>query len=242
VLGVVAHDLRNPLGTILVQAQELRRRGGELDTPVLKASDRIETAARRMKRLIQDLLDVSRVEAGKLALERAVVQTRELVAEAVEAQSALAAASSIELRLEAAADLPDVLADRDRLRQVFENLIGNALKFTPPGGRVTVGGVLRAGGVLFYVRDTGPGIATEDQPQLFDRFWQARRSRADWRGGAGLGLQIVKGIVEAHGGCVWVESAAGEGATFYFTLPAESGPPAFPSDGGPPSTRRYDAS
>jgi PAS domain S-box-containing protein len=219
VLAIVAHDLRNPLGTILMQAQIL---GGGLDepeSPARKASGRIEHAARRMNRLIQDLLDVTRVEAGQVALERAALPTRELAAEAVEAQRTLAAAASIELRLDAGEHLPDLFADRHRVLQVFENLIGNALKFTPAGGRITVGAVPHAGFVLCWVRDTGPGIPAQDQPHLFDRFWQARRIRAEKRSGAGLGLPIVKGIIEAHGGRIWVESAPGEGSTFYFTLP-----------------------
>jgi signal transduction histidine kinase len=172
-----------------------------------------------MNRLIQDLLDVTRVEAGQVALERAALPTRAVVAEAIEAQKTLAAAASVELRLDAGEHLPDLFADRHRVLQVLENLIGNALKFTPSGGRVTVGAVPRAGSVLCYVRDTGSGIPAEDQPHLFDRFWQARLRRAEKRSGAGLGLAIVKGIVEAHGGRIWVESAPGEGSTFYFTLP-----------------------
>ena len=112
--------------------------------------------------------------------------------------------------------LPDVWADRDRLLQVFENLIGNALKFTARGGRMTVGASPRNGQVVFWVSDTGVGISAENVPHLFDRFWQARNTR---REGAGLGLPIVKGIVEGHGGRVRVESAPGRGRTFFFTIP-----------------------
>jgi signal transduction histidine kinase len=139
--------------------------------------------------------------------------------EALEAQKALAAASSIELRLDAPEHPPDIFADRHRLLQVFENLIGNAVRFTPAVGRITVGIVPRAESVLCYLRDTGRGISSEELPHLFDRFWQARRSREEKRSGAGLGLAIVKGIGEAHGGRIWVESAPGEGSTFYFTIP-----------------------
>ena len=109
-------------------------------------------------------------------------------------------------QVDVGAGLPDVWADRDRVLQVFENLIGNAAKFTKPGGRITAGAALRDAGVLFWVQDTGAGIASEELPHVFDRFWQAHKAR---RGGAGLGLQIVKGIVEAHGGRVWVESEVG---------------------------------
>ena len=187
-----------------------------------KASERIERATERMKRLIQDLLDVTRVEAGQLALERAPLRTRDVAVEAVDAQKTLAASFSIELRLDLAEHLPDVFADRHRMLQVFENLIGNAIKFTPTGGRITLGVVPQADSVLCYVRDTGRGIPAEELPHLFDRFWQPRRSREETRSGAGLGLPIVKGIVEAHGGRIWVESAPGEGSTFYFTIPTRA--------------------
>jgi signal transduction histidine kinase len=113
-------------------------------------------------------------------------------------------------------DIPEVWADLDRLLQVFENLVGNAVKFTEPGGRITVGAARRGDDVLFWVADTGAGIAAEDLPHLFDRFWQARKAT---RRGAGLGLPIVKGIVEAHGGRIWVESTLGRGSTFFFTIP-----------------------
>jgi len=219
VLAVVAHDLRNPLSTILMQAQVLRGSVDERDSAARKTSDRIERAAQRMNRLIQDLLDITRVEAGQLALDRAPLPMHEVAAEAVEAQRMLTGAASVEIRLDAAEPLPEVFVDRHRVLQVFENLIGNALKFTPAGGRITVGAVAQSGAVLCYVRDTGPGIPAEAQPHLFDRFWQARRSGAQRRSGAGLGLAIVRGIVEAHGGRIWVESAPGEGSTFYFTLP-----------------------
>jgi PAS domain S-box-containing protein len=230
VMGVVAHDLRNPLATILMQAAVLEGGVAEREGPVRKAAERIQRAARRMQRLIQDLLDISCVEAGQLVLDRAALPARDVAAEAVETQRPLAAAAAVELRLDVAAQLPRIFADRHRVLQVFENLIGNALKFTPSGGRVIVGSVPLGGSVLCYVRDTGPGIPTDDQPHLFDRFWQARRSRMERGSGAGLGLAIVKGIVEAHDGRVWIESAPGEGSTFYFTLPtravAELGQPA----------------
>jgi signal transduction histidine kinase/PAS domain-containing protein len=222
VLAIVAHDLRNPLSTIGMQAQNLLR-SGQPESHVRKASEGIQRAAKRMDNLIRDLLDVARVEAGQIALEREELPTRDVASEAVDAEQALAASSTIELRLDGAEHPPDMYADRQRVLQVFENLIGNALKFTPPGGRITVGVVPQADCVLCSIRDTGPGIPAEALPHLFDRFWQARRSREDSRSGAGLGLAIAKGIVEAHGGRIWVESAPGEGSTFYFTIPTAAG-------------------
>jgi signal transduction histidine kinase len=125
----------------------------------------------------------------------------------------------VDLHLDVRPDLPAAWADRDRLLQVFENLIGNAVKFTPAGGDVTVGAAPRGDEVLFWVCDSGSGIDAEDLPHVFDRFWQSSSAR---RHGAGLGLAIVKGLVEAHGGRVWADSAPGRGSTFFFTIPAAS--------------------
>ena len=159
---------------------------------------------------------MTRIEAGQLAIQQSRLSAARVVSDVVDVHRGLAASASIELRLVVSQEVPDVWADRDRLLQVFDNLIGNAIKFTPPGGCITVGAARRDAHVLFWVGDTGPGIAIEDQPHVFDRFWQARPTT---RTGAGLGLPIVKGIVEAHGGRVWVESAPGQGSTFLFTIP-----------------------
>ncbi len=215
VLAVVAHDLRNPLGAILMAASLLRRRV-DAAGPAQKQVDSIERAATRMNRLIGDLLDITRMEAGHLMIEPGRVSAGQTALEAFETQRALAAVASLELRRDLPSDLPDVWADHHRLLQVFENLIGNAVKFTSAGGRVVVGARARDGDVLFWVSDSGPGIAAEDVPHLFDRFWQAEKAG---RRGTGLGLPIVKGIVEAHGGRVWVESTRGVGSTFFFTVP-----------------------
>jgi signal transduction histidine kinase len=216
VLGIVAHDLRNPLGTILMQTALLRRPAPEPERRSQEPTARLERAAVRMNRLIEDLLDVTRIEAGRLSVEQARLPAGQMLSDAVEAQKALAACAAVELRLEGAPELPELWADRHRLGQVFENLIGNAIKFTEPGGRITVGAAPGDGEALFWVADTGCGVAAEDLPHLFDRFWQARKSD---RRSAGLGLPIVKGIVEAHGGRIWVESTPGRGSTFFFTIP-----------------------
>jgi signal transduction histidine kinase len=121
------------------------------------------------------------------------------------------------LRVDAAPDIPPILGDRDRLLQVFENLIGNALKFTDAGGRITVGVAPGESGALFWVADTGRGMTPEELARVFDRFWQA--SARSGRLGAGLGLPITKGIVEAHGGRIWVESTPGQGSSFFFSIP-----------------------
>jgi PAS domain S-box-containing protein len=216
-LGIVAHDLRNPLSSILLQASSLKRRGADPDRRNPRPLEVISRAAKRMNRLIQDLLDASLVEAGQLKLERAPVSAESAVVEAVDAETPLASSAGVEVRYEVTADPHEVWADHDRLQQVFDNLIGNAIKFTQAGGRVTVGAVSRDEHVLFWVADTGRGIASESQLHIFDRFWQ--ESAGASRLGAGLGLQISRGIVEAHGGHIWVESELGRGTTFYFTIP-----------------------
>ena len=226
VLGVVAHDLRNPVAAITMAATALRRRGPEGEPRSLKPVEAIIRTAGRMNRLIGDLLDVSLIEAGQLGIERAPVSTRQLLADAVEAQRPLASSASIEMRIELGDDLPDVWGDQQRLLQVLENLVGNAIKFTPVQGRITVGAARREGEVLFWVADTGGGISPDGLPHVFDRFWQARKGA---RQGAGLGLPITRGIIEAHGGRIWVESTLGRGSVFFFTVPEPTGAEARPS-------------
>jgi PAS domain S-box-containing protein len=224
VLSIVSHDLRNPLNTILMSAgflldtspPEERRAGG-------KQLEIIRRQAHQMNRLIQDLLDVARIEAGRLPVETHPVLPRRLLGEALEGLRPLARDKGLRLRCDAPDELPMLEADRERLLQVFGNLIGNAIKFTPEGGTITVDAKQGDGAVEFRVADSGEGIPPEDVPRLFERFYQARRAR---RGGAGLGLAIAKGIVEAHGGSIRVQSELGAGSTFSFTLPLPSEPPA----------------
>ena len=177
-------------------------------------------AAKRMNHLIEDLLDVALVEAGRLAVEFALLLAADLARDAVKTQRPLAKASGLEISLEVEPDVRTAWGDRRRLLQVFENLLGNATKFTQPGGRIVVRVAVNNDDVTFSVTDTGVGIAPDAVPHVFDRFWQAStRSR---RLGAGLGLSITRGIVEAHGRRIGVESEIGCGTTF-FTIPATEG-------------------
>ena len=211
VLGIVAHDLRNPLAAVASLAAVLQRKGHER-----QVGKEIANAADRMNRLIGDLLDITRIESGRLSLKRVRLSPVELVSDALEGQMRLASAAGLGLHLAVAPELPDIWADRDRLLQVFENLIGNSTKFTKRGGQITLHTAVIGDDVLFSVTDTGRGISASHLPHVFDRFWQAPE---DTHRGLGFGLAIVKGIVETHGGRVWVQSAPGQGSTFFFTIP-----------------------
>jgi len=213
VLGIVAHDLRSPLQLLTFRAADVRRLGVDGAAELGKA---IESVAFRMNRLIQDILDVTRLEAGRLPLRHERIVPKEVFADMLETLAPLASQASLELRLEAPPDLPEILGDYERLKQIFENLIGNAIKFTKPGGRIIVGAEANPEEIVFSVTDTGRGISEENLSHIFDRFWQAS---AGTRQGAGLGLPIVQGLVEAHGGRIWAKSTPGQGTTFYFTVP-----------------------
>jgi PAS domain S-box-containing protein len=217
VLGVVSHDLRNPLSAITMCAHVLRDAAPENADERLALLETISDSAELTNRLIQDLLDVANIEAGRLSLQRQPERAHALVGAALQMFEVEAAARSIELEERASRDLPPVRADEARIVQVLGNLLRNALKFSPDGSTITAAAELRDGEVVFSVRDQGPGIAPDEQRRVFERYWRSPSSGR--RGGSGLGLSIAKGIVEAHGGRIWLESKLGEGSTFYFTLP-----------------------
>jgi signal transduction histidine kinase len=215
VVAIVSHDLKNPLNAILMSAGLLRKSVG--DPPrALHHVDAIERAVRRMRSLVRDLLDLARMEGGRFTLERHPCLLESIAAEALALFTSLAAEKDValEAHLEPVAGAR-VLCDRERLLQVFSNLLGNAVAFTPGGGRVAVEARRAGGEVTIAVADTGPGIPADEQRHVFERFWKSRASGM----GTGLGLSIAKGIVNAHGGRIWVESRPGEGARFLFTLP-----------------------
>jgi PAS domain S-box-containing protein len=216
VLAVVAHDLRNPLNTVTMAIGLMLE-----NTPVERTQERrqveiVRRAADRMNRMIQDLLDVKRMESGRLAIDLRPEDVDVIINDMIEMLRPLAVGSSIALEASVPEGLPPVLADSARIQQVLSNLVGNAVKFTPRDGRITVCAEQIEGEIRFGVIDTGPGIPPEQVPHIFGQFWQASSSD---RRGIGLGLAIAKGIVEAHKGTIWVESQVGTGSTFYFTLP-----------------------
>lgn len=219
VLAIVSHDLRNPLNSITLATSLLQTTDG-LSAEDREQLDIIDVSAQRMRRLIEDLLDVTRLEGGKhLPVEPKPLDVKPLFEETHELFKAQAVSSSVNLQYRIDDNLPPVCADHHRVLQVLSNLIGNALKFTPRGGMITFAADRQDMHVLFTVADTGPGIPKEHLVEVFNPYWQAKR---DERLGAGLGLPIAKGIVESHGGKIWVESTEGRGTKFYFTLPVAS--------------------
>jgi signal transduction histidine kinase len=173
-------------------------------------------AGRQMNRLIGDLLDTVRLNSGKLALDIEDLPVSKVFDQADEMFAPLAARRHVRLEALPPGDGVAVRADSFRVSQVVGNILGNAIKFTPEHGRVTMTAAANDNHVAFHITDTGPGIAAPDLDHLFDNFWQAQRT--DHRG-VGLGLAIAKGVVEAHGGKIWCESVPGQGSTFSFTLP-----------------------
>lgn len=208
VLAIVSHDLRSPLATILLQAETLSSENA-------KAGSSIRRAAERMHRLIGDLLDASAINAGKLSLDMRTNDVCEIGRESIEMFRSQADAHGIRLVEDLPSDRVLVRCDRDRIAQVLSNLIGNAVKFTPRDGTVTLRVTRDGNGARVEVIDDGSGIASDHVPRLFDRFWRGQNTG----GGAGLGLFISQGIVAAHGGTLTVESELGSGSCFAFRIP-----------------------
>jgi signal transduction histidine kinase len=222
-MGIVSHDLRNMLNTITGFAGLIAERLKEDDqlADIVVHAKRIQRAGGRMNRLVGDLVDVASIEAGALAVTREVDDPAQIVTEAIDTFQAQATANGISLVAEVVPGTYQVAFDPARILQVLVNLIGNAIKFTPAKGSVTVS-VERSGEeVRFRVRDTGPGIPEEQWEAVFERFLQVTKND---RRGVGLGLYISKCIVQGHGGRIWVESRVGEGSTFSFTIPLGTPP------------------
>lgn len=216
-LAIVSHDLRNPLGAIVLNASVLEKLlppgTGEGARRQLRM---LQRSAERMNRLVGALLDAESLEAGVFGLAPEAVPTVRLLEESVEAMTYLGEARSVSLVVDVDEDPGEVHCDRERVLQVFSNLIANALRFSPEGSVVSVGGARAGDEVRFWVRDCGPGIAPELRERIFERHFQGRRGPGS---GLGLGLYIARGIVASHGGRIWCEPAEGGGTSFVFTLP-----------------------
>lgn len=217
-IDVVAHDLANALTAASLSVSTLHRKGEltELSAHPMRVLDH---ALRQMVRLVSDLRDAGQLTAGRFVVRPdSLLAPHDIIERAREAARLPASAHTLEVACPT--DLPLVRVDEQRMSQVFANLLGNALRHTPPGGQITLGAMRapRSHEVIFFVRDTGPGISPAEQPFVFVRRWQAlRQPRA---GSSGLGLAICKDIVEGHGGRIYLASRIGDGATFYFALPA----------------------
>jgi PAS domain S-box-containing protein len=222
ILSLLSHDLQNAVNALSLNAQLLLRvsPASEREARMHSYGQIVGRSTDTVKRLIQDLVDLQRIEQGQFSIETRPEEVAPLVEEAIEPMHALAEQKSV--RLEARLDRTRgaALCDRARIVQVLHNLVGNAIKFVPEGGRVFVDTALDSPQVRFAVEDDGPGILPEDLPHVFDRHWQAQSYAL--RRGSGLGLFIVKTIVEAHAGRTWVRSDPGSGASFFFTLPTAS--------------------
>ncbi len=216
----VSHELRSPLASIRSMVETLS--GGAIDDRQTAADfiARIEQDVRRMDTLVSELLELSRLESGQVALDVRPLSLEPIAADTAASFHDRSSGRGVEVFVEIPGDLPLVLGESEKVRQVLSNLMDNALKFTPPGGRITMSALSDHRNVIARVSNTGDGIAPEHLPHLFERFYKVDRSRRDV--GTGLGLAIVKHIVLAHGGEVDVESSLGEGATFTFTLPRAS--------------------
>jgi signal transduction histidine kinase len=218
-LAVVSHDLRNPVNAIVMLTGAVLERDADDGRPLMDRDDveAIRGAARQADGLIQDLQDVSRIANARLRVERRPVQLAEWLKESADIFEPVMEEAVLRFVRVIDEPLPMVHADGHRVQQVISNLLGNAVRFTPEGGEIVLTATRYEGGVRISVRDSGPGVAAADVPRLFERYWQAPRLL---RAGSGLGLFIAKGIVEAHGGAIGVESASGNGSEFWFTIPS----------------------
>lgn len=216
-IGIVSHDLRNPVNAVKMLASVMLDRHHEepLSAEMVEYATIIRQAAEQMDTLIRDLLDITRVEAGRFNVTARPEDTEELLSDALRTLVPVASDKSLTLRLTAPDEIPRVMADKERIGQALSNLVGNAVKFSPPGSEILVRVAVLDSEVLFSVSDRGNGMTAEQLSHAFDRFWQSSRTN---RQGAGLGLAITKGIIDAHGGRIWAESTPGSGSIFYFTL------------------------
>ena len=213
----ISHELRTPLAGLKALVDTLR--GGAIkDPPAAKRFlKRMDAEVDALTQMVEELLELSRIESGQVPLRLAPTSAAEVVIPPTERLRPQAERAGVELAIQLPDDLPRVLADVDRARQVVSNLVHNAVKFTPPGGTITLSARAAGDEVTISVQDTGVGIPADDLARIFERFYKADRARSG--GGTGLGLAIAKHVIQGHGGRIWAESVEGEGSTFYFTLP-----------------------
>ena len=222
IVDTVSHDLKNPLASIRLSLQLMQRKLASDPNGLSKSLALITKSVDSMERLIRDLLDHTKLETGHLVLNRQSCDLTDFLVDLQERFQPLAEAKQIQLQLEVPSERRSVNCDRGRIEQVVSNLLGNAIKFTPAGGRLQLSLRFEGGKAKIAVRDSGPGMPTEQAAHVFERYWQARESASQ---GSGLGLAIAKGIVDAHEGAIAVDTAPGAGANFHFSLPLGSAGP-----------------
>jgi two-component system phosphate regulon sensor histidine kinase PhoR len=213
----ISHELRTPLASLKALVDTLR--DGALEDPpaAQRFLDRMETEVDALTQMVRELLELARIESGQVPFQLEQVTVAEIVSPSVERLRPQAERAKLQLTVELPPDLPPILADTERMQQVITNLVHNSIKFTPPGGAVTISATASGDEIVISVHDTGVGIPADDLPRIFERFYKADRARSG--GGTGLGLAIAKHIVQAHKGRLWVESREGKESTFYVALP-----------------------
>jgi len=218
----ISHELRTPVASLKVLAETLQE--GAIDDPAVAKEflSKINIEMDRLTQMVNELSDLSRIESGEVSLSMEPIDVGELATRVLERLKAQADRAGLSLVVDIPQALPEAVADKERTEQVLVNLLHNAIKFTPSGGKISLSAETKGGNILVSVADTGVGISADDLPRIFERFYKADKARAG--GGTGLGLAIAKHIVEAQGGKIWAESTEGKGSTFVFTLPIASNP------------------
>jgi two-component system phosphate regulon sensor histidine kinase PhoR len=216
----ISHELRTPIASVKALAETLHQGAVEDPSVAKDFLSKINAEADRLAQMVQELGELSRIESGEVTLLKKEIAIAEAIGHAVDRLGAQANRAGLKLQVDASANLPKVMVDEARIEQVLVNIIHNAIKFTPSGGRITISAKVKDTDILVSVSDTGVGIPPDDLPRIFERFYKADKSRSG--GGTGLGLAIAKHIVEAHRGRIWAESVEGRGSSFNFTLPLTS--------------------
>jgi two-component system phosphate regulon sensor histidine kinase PhoR len=220
-VGNISHELRTPLATIKAIVETIQDGAIDDKEAAKKFLARVNDEVDRMTQMVAELTELSRIESGKAKLKLETVNLNLIIEDVIARLNHYAKSQRVALLSELPDDLPPVHADNERIRQVITNLVHNAIKFTPSGGKAIISAKPERDSVVVSVCDTGIGISKEDLPHVFERFYKADKARAG--GGTGLGLAIAKHVVQAHGGNIWAQSEEGKGSTFSFSLPLQTG-------------------
>jgi two-component system phosphate regulon sensor histidine kinase PhoR len=213
----LSHELRTPLASLKALAETLQENAIDDPPAARRFLQRMETELDALTQMVEELLELSRIESGRVPLKMSPTPPSRLIHQAVERLALQAERANLEISIHCPEDLPPVLADERRLAQVIVNLLHNAIKFTPAGGKIDLRAERDDDAIIFTVKDNGIGIPSEELPRIFERFYKTDRARSS--GGTGLGLAIARHLVEAHGGQIWAESIEGQGSTFSFSIP-----------------------